>query len=369
MRECSLDFWRSSGAKYRQLMGDRRVQTQLHLLKSFSGLDRSRVVDAKSTVLIYDRKLTTVSPEFSKFASSFPHRYAVKSGEELKDVRAFPAHLKKLSDLCAELPPRKMTVLVAGGGSVGDFGGFFASVFKRGVRLVHLPTTWLAAIDSAHGGKTALNLAGTKNQIGTFYPATDVLLIKSILTSQPEARVVDGLGELAKIALIDGGTWVRTLETTKLEGADLIWSALPDAIAAKMRVVNSDPEEKSGRRQVLNLGHTMGHVLEAYNGVSHGRAVAQGLFFAVELSHAIGSLKEKDLDRALSLIARFGLKPEPLKSPLPARAVEAYLLRDKKRDADKAVTFILLNRIGKTERKTLAISELVRHAKIQGWCE
>lgn len=348
-------------------MANKRLQTQLHFLKSFSDLDRKQVIDPNSTLLIYDRKLATVSREFSKFATSFAHRYAVKSGEDLKDVRAFSSHIQKLTNLCSELPPRTMTVLVAGGGSVGDFGGFFASIFKRGVRLVHMPTTWLAAIDSAHGGKTALNVAGAKNQIGTFYPATDVLLVRSILISQPEARIVDGLGELAKIALIDGGGWVKSIESSKLEGADLIWSALPHAIEAKMKVVNSDPEEKLGRRQVLNLGHTMGHVLEAHEGVSHGRAVAQGLFFAVELSHSLGRLKEKDLDHALSVVARFGLKPEPSRKKISARDLESYLLKDKKRDQAKSVTFILLNRIGKTERKNLSISDIIREAKIQGW--
>lgn len=348
---------------------DSKKETALRFVASLSDRFIRSEFDRASTLLIYDRKLEKVSPEFKSFAREFAVRYPVDSGETLKDIEAFPKHVKALSDLAVELPPRKMTVLVAGGGSVGDFAGFFASVYKRGVKLVHMPTTWLAAIDSAHGGKTALNVAGVKNQIGTFYPAAKVVMVKSLLESQPEERVLDGLGELAKIALIDGGAWVSKLERSNFKGAELIWAGLKPAIEAKMKVVSSDPEEKLGLRQVLNLGHTLGHVLEAHEGVSHGEAVGQGLFFAIELSHSLNVLKDNDLNLSLSLLGRFGLMRARPSKPVSSRQLESYLLKDKKRDAAKAVTFILLKKIGKTERRSLPISQLVVEAKSQGWAK
>ena len=113
---------------------------------------------------------------------------------------------------------------------------------------------------------------------------------------------MDALGELAKIAFIDGGPWVRTLELSKLHGSRLLWKFLKPAIQAKMKVVRKDPREEKGLRQVLNLGHTMGHVLEASLGLSHGAAVAQGLFFALEFSHQRRALKDASFERAMSLM-------------------------------------------------------------------
>src|SRR5438445_1275287 len=147
-------------------------------------------------LLIYDDVLPKKSAEFKKWMKQIPLRYAVQAGEGLKSIDLFPEHISKITALCEKASVRKLTIVVVGGGSVGDFGGFVASILKRGVRLVHLPSTWLAAIDSAHGGKTALNVGGAKNQIGTFYPATEVVLVKSLLLSQPPARTFEGFAEL-----------------------------------------------------------------------------------------------------------------------------------------------------------------------------
>lgn len=247
-----------------------------------------------STLVIFDRRLETVSPAFRRWVRQFPYRYAVSSGEKLKQLRQFPVHFENIAEIAAPLTPRSMTVVAVGGGSVGDFAGFFASVYKRGVSLVHIPSTWLAAIDSSHGGKTALNNGRTKNQLGTFYPASQVLLERELLESQPSQRIQDGMGELGKIAIIDGGTWVRQLEASRLRGADLLWKFLKPAIQAKMKIVSRDPREQTGTRQILNLGHTVGHVFEAHYGWSHGHAVAQGLFFALDFALQRGDLSPRE---------------------------------------------------------------------------
>lgn len=316
----------------------------------------------ENTVVIYDRVLDSAVPGFGSFVSKFGFRFAVDSGESLKTVESFGSFCEMVSR--ASLPPaRSMTVLACGGGSVGDFAGFFASVWKRGVRLVHVPTTWLAAIDSAHGGKTALNVGGAKNQIGTFYPASAVACVRPVF---PESSVADALGELAKIALIDGGPWVRQLERSRLHGSALMWKFLKPAVDSKMRVVRRDPTESSGVRQVLNLGHTMGHVLEAASGLSHGAAVAQGVFFALEFSLRQGLLNERAYERAMSLMGGLGLVPS-LPRGLSASVVERLLLADKKRASTGRVTFIFLRAIGRCERREIAVSDVVREARRQGW--
>jgi 3-dehydroquinate synthase len=321
------------------------------------------------TILIYDNILEKVSEEFRSFLGLFPIRFGVDSGEKLKSIESFSSFCEKLSRSGFDLPPRKITVLAAGGGSLGDFAGFFASVYKRGVRLVHLPTTWLAAIDSAHGGKTALNIGGAKNQIGTFYTADSTVLVRSILLAQGSDRVFDAMGELAKIALIDGGSWVSRLESSPLIDADLLWKFLKPAIESKMKVVRRDPREEKGLRQVLNLGHTLGHVLESEMQMSHGAAVAQGLFFALEFSHQKRFLKDAAFERAMCLMAQLGLAPHPPAQALSDMALTRRLLQDKKRDSQGEVTFIFLREVGRCERRSVPVSEIVAEARRQGWAQ
>ncbi len=340
------------------------LNSQLVFASSFA----DSKIESQNTLVIYDRVLEKVSAEFRGWVRKYPARYGVASGEGLKDIDAFPVHLKKLAQLSATFPARKMTVLAIGGGSVGDFAGFFASIYKRGVRLIHVPSTWLAAIDSSHGGKTALNVAGAKNQIGTFYPAAQVVLIRSLLASQPRALIEDAMGELGKIALIDGGAWTKKLETSKLRSEDLLWAFLKPAILAKLKVVAKDPRETSGIRQILNLGHTVGHVIEAELGLSHGAAVGQGLYFALDFSEKRGYLKPREADRARRLLFEvMEIQPHPV--PIRAKCFVDLVAKDKKSAAAGEVTFIFLEKWGRTRRESVAVSSILEEAKRQGWAK
>jgi 3-dehydroquinate synthase len=338
-----------------------RPSQNLYLSTLAQVSSRSRT-NPKLSVLIYD---SILERKFSAELAAFPHRFAVESGETLKSIESFASFCERVSRSDLDVPARQMTVVAMGGGSVGDFAGFFASVYKRGVRLVHVPSTWLAAIDSAHGGKTALNVGGAKNQIGTFYPAEAVCLVRPLLESSGVPRVEDAMGELAKIALIDGGAWVKTLEKTRLFGPDLMWKFLKPAVDSKMKIVSRDLFEKKGLRQVLNLGHTMGHAIESLGELSHGAAVAQGLFFALEFSRSRGLLKAAAFDRAMSLMGVLGLAPSPM--ALPIADLRRILLSDKKRDRAGSVTFIFLRGIGRVERREVSVDDVVSEARRQGW--
>ena len=336
-----------------------KLSQNVYLSSLAQVLSRSKT-NAKLSVLIYD---SILEKKFSSELALFPNRFAVESGERLKSIESFAVFCERLSEASLDLPALKLTVVAIGGGSVGDFAGFFARVYKRGVRLVHVPSTWLAAIDSAHGGKTALNVGGVKNQIGTFYPADSVCLVRPLLESSGFERAEDAMGELAKIALIDGGSWVSSLEKTRLQGGELVWKFLKPAIESKMKIVKRDPFEAKGLRQVLNLGHTLGHVIESRRGLSHGAAVAQGLFFALEFSRAKGLLKSAEFDRAMSLMGVLGLAPHPI--AMPVADVRQAFLADKKRAKEASVTFIFLTRVGRVERREVSIDELVR----EGWAQ
>jgi 3-dehydroquinate synthase len=243
--------------------------------------------------LIYDR-IFDRQPKARSWIQKFPHRYAVKSGETLKNLDQFPKHMKQISAKTRDLSSRKMKILVLGGGSVGDFGGFVASIFKRGVELIHIPSTWLAAMDSAHGGKTALNVAGAKNQVGSFYPASQVYMIKPLLMAQPAARGFEALGELIKMALLSGGTLYGRLNRASSLNSKVLWQLLPLVVREKYKIVQKDPEEKKGLRHLLNFGHTLGHVFEAHYGIPHGVAILAGLQFALDWSYQRGFMTEKE---------------------------------------------------------------------------
>lgn len=316
-------------------------------------------------LLIHDDILETVGAGvLREWLSRFPVRYAVPAGESLKDLAAFPHHVEQLLQLAAPLTASRLSVIAVGGGSVGDFAGFFASVFKRGVSLIQIPSTWLAAIDSAHGGKNALNVGRMKNQIGTIAFARRIFLSRALLELQPKERAQDALGELAKIAIIDGNDWTTA---PFLPEPESLWSVLPRAVAAKYRVVLSDPQERLGERQKLNLGHTVGHVLETIHRLPHGLAVAQGLHFALHFSWKKGILGASDLQQMIDMLTtRYGLTDRKHELPLIPQAQFVQLLtQDKKRASQSSVRFVLVRGRGDVITTEVTLSELVAEAARQ----
>lgn len=301
--------------------------------------------------------------------AAFPAAYAVAAGEGLKDVAAFAEHARRLLELSAPLATSQVRVVAVGGGSVGDFAGFFASIFKRGVPLVQIPSTWLAALDSAHGGKNALNVGAIKNQLGTFHFPAQVHLVRSLLATQPPARALECFGELAKIAITDELPWTKELTESPLQGGDLLWKFLPDAVSAKYRIVEADPFERLGLRHRLNLGHTVGHVLETLHQLPHGIAVAQGLRFALAWSAARGQLSASAHDEICHwLAARFAL--HDLLPTLPKLAQARFtqvLVQDKKRTNDSSLQFVFVSGRGQVATQPVRVQDVVREAIRQGY--
>ena len=322
-------------------------------------------------LIIFDRKLKPKG-QFSKWLLQFPFRYGVAAGEKLKDLEQFSHHVHRLDRMVKAVPTKNLVVVAVGGGSVGDFAGFFASIYKRGVGLVHLPSTWLAAIDSAHGGKTALNLGGAKNQIGSFYPANCVVLCRQLLSTQSPALHAAAFAELYKVALIAGGALYRqTIGLPHLQ-TDSLWKVLPRAVAAKQRIVKIDPLEKKGFRQVLNLGHTVGHALESFYDIPHGMAVALGIRFAIQWGQHRGTTSKatckevvQELDERLEL-AKFERRLRK-KKRIPSMTLKRLLQRDKKLVASNEVTFVFLDRIGKARREKVKVASVLREMRRQGW--
>jgi 3-dehydroquinate synthase len=330
-------------------------------IKNFKSLPKlSNIVKSESSsILIYDEKLEKVDRRFSKWTNQFDLAIKVRAGEKLKSL----AMIEKVSRMALKSSQnwsRKHTcVYVAGGGSVGDFGGFFASIFLRGVALVHIPTTWLAAIDSAHGGKTGLNVLGLKNQLGTFHSAQEVWIVESFFQNQSLERFEDCLGEVAKMSLLDRSIWSHL--KTRLTPSDLI-RVLPRLIKAKYKVVTQDPFETEGLRIFLNLGHSLGHLLESHYKMGHGRAVRLGLFFSLWLSRKKGILSNQNHAKLTSKMESiFGFQAAELKAfrPPQRQKMNQIILRDKKMSSQTQLQFVGLKGAGEPILLRISVAEFL----------
>ncbi|MCR9269049.1 MAG: 3-dehydroquinate synthase [Hyphomonadaceae bacterium] len=206
-------------------------------------------------------------------------------------------------------------VLIAfGGGVIGDLTGFAASMLKRGMQFIQIPTTLLAQVDSSVGGKTAVNARHGKNLIGAFYQPRLVLADTSVLATLPDRERRAGYAEIIKYGLINDRAFIDWLSQHGRDVLDLVPNAIAEAVAvscrSKAQIVAQD-EQEGGVRAVLNLGHTFGHALEAENGYGpdllHGEAVGTGMVLALRYSARLGLMPESEAERGANLIAQSGL--------------------------------------------------------------
>lgn len=350
------------------------AKTKVDFLRRLPGKERLAETlgfKPEKYLVIYDKRLRK-NEAAMRWLKDFQLSYPVSAGEEIKDISAFASHVRKIFKLITPFSARGIAVIGLGGGSVGDFAGFLASVMKRGVPLLHIPTTLLAAMDSAHGGKTALNVGDVKNQIGTFYPADAVFLVRGLFEGLPALQLQSAGGELAKMALLEGGDLFKRFRENFEPTLDSIWEFLPDVIAAKYKVVSRDPFERSGERQVLNLGHSLGHALESYYGLAHGVAVAQGLLFAIAWSAHQGYLRggaHEDLSKLL--VEKLKLLPPRdfarANRPMSRSRLERYVNEDKKLTDTRHLSFIFLEGAGKPYRKVVTLESFLTETQRQGW--
>ncbi|WP_420142984.1 3-dehydroquinate synthase [Sphingobium sp.] len=275
-------------------------------------------------------------------------------GEQTKSWR----HLEQLLDALLALEiERGDHVIALGGGVIGDLVGFAASILKRGCHFIQVPTTLLAQVDSSVGGKTAINAKAGKNLIGSFYQPAMVLIDPSTLDSLPLRETRAGYAEVVKYGLIDDPEFFDWCEAN----ADALLSGDPHArthaitrsVQAKAAIVADDERETSGRRALLNLGHTFGHALEADTGFSdtllHGEGVAAGMALAFRYSARLGLCPQADADRLTAHLMAVGLPHDLDSAHVKAHGPElvGHMLHDKKMAAG-TLPFLLAHGIGQT---------------------
>src|SRR4051812_10652445 len=206
---------------------------------------------------------------------------------------------------------RSDTIVAFGGGMVGDLAGFAAAILKRGCAYVQVPTTLLVQVDSSVGGKTAINAASGKNLIGAFHQPAAVLIDPATLATLPERELRAGYAEVVKYGLIgDPGffAWCEANGAALLAGdAAAQLHAIETCVRAKAAIVAEDELETSGRRALLNFGHTFGHAIEAESGMLHGEAVAIGMAMAFRRSVELGLCPAEEAERAIAHLDSAGL--------------------------------------------------------------
>jgi 3-dehydroquinate synthase len=271
----------------------------------------------------------------------------VPCGETSKSLRRVEEIAGQLLQYGAD---RQSLLLAFGGGVVGDLGGFVASTYMRGIGCVQVPTTLVAQVDSAIGGKTAVNIRAMKNLIGTFYPPRLVLAEPRVLASLGTRAFRSGLYEIVKHAILAGPGFFRQLEakldTLHASNAPALEPVLARAAQVKADVVSRD-EREAGLRRILNLGHTFGHALEEatdYRRFMHGEAVGWGLLAVTRLAELLGVLKAAESGCITRLVRRVG--PLPSIRHLPVEKVLKLLPRDKKAIGGQ-IHWVLPERIGK----------------------
>ena len=270
----------------------------------------------------------------------------LESGERNKTVEVCTNVWRALGELGAD---RNALLINLGGGVITDMGGFVASTYKRGIAYVNVPTTLLAQIDASIGGKTGIDLDGLKNEVGVFADPKELFIFSGFLRSLPRREMLSGFAEALKHGLVADASYWEKVKTVNIAD-DVSWDEIIlKSIRIKSEIVEADPFE-SGRRKVLNFGHTIGHAMESFfleageSTLLHGEAVVAGMICESWLSNQLAGLRENELeDITQTLLQLYG--KINVNSISDHRLIE--LMRHDKKNESGIIYFTLLDAIGK----------------------
>jgi 3-dehydroquinate synthase len=285
---------------------------------------------------------------FSKTKTT--HIITIRHGERSKTLATASRIASRMSDLGLD---RKSVLIALGGGVVGDLTGFVASIFKRGINYVQIPTTLLAQVDSSIGGKCGVDADWGKNQIGTFYQPICVFIDTSFLDTLPEHEVVNGLAEIVKSSIIANSSMFEKIEsrTSDFFSIPELKSLIPSTVGIKSKVVETDEREANVRR-ILNYGHTIGHAIESSSdySLSHGKSVVLGMMCEGWIACQSGIFDRKDFARQQSVLSKIRARYK-IKTDFESRKVLRFVTLDKKNTAG-IVRMSVPERIGKMDTGT-----------------
>ncbi len=342
-------------ATYRIHIAKGALQKLRSLVAGYGDVSHMFVIVDEAVVAHYgNRRLEAALAETGAAVTLLP----VPSGEAAKTLEVTERIWSRLLGAGVD---RRALIVSCGGGTTGDLAGFVASTVLRGLRVIHLPTTLLAMVDSSVGGKTGINRPEGKNLVGTFHQPAAVLCDTDFLDTLPDRQIRSALAEVVKAAWLAGEEPLRRLEADVddllARSPSALERAIRESVRLKIDVVRED-EREQGRRRCLNLGHTVGHAFEAaagFGALSHGEAVALGLCAAAYLSDVLLGPKEPILPRMRGLLARAQL-PTDFEQRINPHVL-SFLLAYKKREGD-GVTLVLLTAPGSVVYQMLSFAEL-----------
>jgi 3-dehydroquinate synthase len=330
------------GRSYEVVVGAGAIERAAAFLPSVDGADRAFVIADRAVADRWFEPLEAACAERGLKAVPL----AIPAGEQAKTLQVYGTLLHQLATQEAH---RADLVVSLGGGTAGDLAGFVASTYMRGLPFVQVPTTLTAQVDAAIGGKTAVNLPEGKNLVGTFFQPLVVIADVGALAGLEERDFASGLAEVAKYGLTLDTELLALLETDPgpvlRRDPDVLERVVARCVAAKAATV-ADDELDTGRRMVLNYGHTLGHAVErldAFEGRTHGEAIATGMVFAASLAEVLGTCAPGLAARTVRLLSSLGLETG---CPLPpVEAILSAFRLDKKFHG--SVRFVLLEDVGR----------------------
>lgn len=278
----------------------------------------------------------------------------IPDGERYKNIKTVNSIYKVL---LGHKFSREDLIIGLGGGVITDIAGFVASTYKRGMRLINVPTTLLAMVDAGFGGKTGVNTKFGKNMVGTFYQPEMVICDIKTLLNLSDYEFKNGIAEIIKYGLIASGKLIRILQRDKEQilgrRLDVLFRMIKESILIKTSVITQDEKETEGKREILNFGHTIGHIIETftkYKKYSHGEAIAMGM---IEEIRMFGKESDLDINLIIDLLKNYGL-PFILPKMIEKDYIKELLLQDKKIRAD-TIKIPVLARIGRAKIKNLKL--------------
>lgn len=323
--------------------------------------------DVSHVLMIHDRSVAST-------IAQTVHQSLVKSNLRVDSFSVPPGEESKSAAQLVEIwswmlqcrADRKSVVVAIGGGVTGDLAGFAAASYQRGIRIAQVPTTLLSQVDSSVGGKTGINLPAAKNMIGAFWQPSLVAIDTLSLATLPQREFLSGMAEIVKYGVIESAPFFSWLE----EQAPHLMARQPDSLTyailhscqSKAAVVGDDERETSGRRAILNYGHTFAHAIEATAGYGtwlHGEAVSIGMQMAAHLANQRGMFATDCKDRQTALLESLGLPT--VWSAADSEKMLTAMQSDKKNEHGK-IRLILPTRIGHVEMIADATSEEIRQA-------
>lgn len=330
------------------VIGDQILKNLSTILKDFEYTSYT-IICSKTSMKLFAKDIEKALRPFEKTVSIF----SVEDGEKAKEIDTLIPLLQKMSENNVD---RKGAIIALGGGVVGDIATVIAGLYYRGIDCIQIPTTLLSQVDSATGGKGAINIGVHKNTIGVIRQPRVVVIDTSLIASLPQEQFTSGMGEVLKYAVAMDKKLFEKLEKMEELNKSLLMQIITRCINLKMKIVKKDQSDTKGVRAIVNFGHTLGQALELLAKIPHGYAVSIGMVFAIKVSVRMRFLENSEEERIIKLIQKYKL-PTRIQG-LSLNTVSNQMIKDKK-TINNIPRFVLLSGIGKTKINQLVPKEII----------